>query len=143
MANVCQSVVRKQSLVCFSKTHHLLSFPLLPHKVSWDEGAPFCSIIASCRVTKLAQFGIFPLLALNRQSVPQNNMENLFLRGIVTFCMVYSGKEPQHCFLSSSFAIKRLFFSFITVITSESQQVCTMFIHPFSVRLLALVCYKW
>uniref|UniRef100_A0A3B5KLZ9 Si:ch211-66e2.5 n=1 Tax=Takifugu rubripes TaxID=31033 RepID=A0A3B5KLZ9_TAKRU len=55
------NAVRKQSLVCFSKTHHLLRFPLLPHKVSWDEGAPFCSIIASCRVTRLAQFGIFPL----------------------------------------------------------------------------------
>uniref|UniRef100_A0A674P0L3 Si:ch211-66e2.5 n=1 Tax=Takifugu rubripes TaxID=31033 RepID=A0A674P0L3_TAKRU len=41
------NAVRKQSLVCFSKTHHLLRFPLLPHKVSWDEGAPFCSIIAS------------------------------------------------------------------------------------------------
>lgn len=70
MVSVCQSAVRKRWFVCFSKTHHLLRFPLLAHKVSWDEGAPFCSIVAACRVTKLAQFGIFPLLALNRQSVP-------------------------------------------------------------------------
>ncbi|XP_042360313.1 hemicentin-2-like [Plectropomus leopardus] len=85
------SVMSLKGLGAWSILHaQLVDFVLMLGHCSFKNVGPFCPNIVPCRVAKLVQVGIFSLSPANRRLGAESNMENNFLKWILTLCTFYS-----------------------------------------------------